>query len=857
MAGVLALSGPAPLFGQSSSETVFQDLLERYSVILSDENKEKNAMAFYNVYSELQNMELKDLIETEVTNMSQEERDALETQGFGSTPSQVADSIYDIYSAFLEQFPNDVEDLQNGDDIFSKIYFEGSDLSSDDYSEFAPELKAMSLAIYKEFPSEFKAEVASWVEGTGNSESDVFEVFYNAIVDEKIGTKKFYNYRYNGVVDYTEVDLGLDTSVKTVMSDAILDVSNDSVSEETISDSVNAYYTMMNAILNAVEGQLGVEKVLVTAGQGNTNYDALSLLTEIDLLTTLSSYTEPKKDDNNDRPTGGGGGGGGTSPDPEPEDDDKTDNNDTVTVEDEKTPEAAVDVEKDYESENLEKAKEVAAGIENQTAEKAADAVAGIAKSLGEEIANNNLNAFEAAQVAEQVTEIAEAVLEKEDITAEQAKDVVKSTIESALAGAAEKDITGANRVELNNQAVALVEQAVKKAGEIKAEGQKLELTTESVGAALENAVATVTELKKTLVESGLTDAAAAVKPVISIEMDATVEEQVIELDATTLETLKESSAEVEINLGGMTFKMPAEMLEEFAASGLALESDIMSDEETAEVKEAEGSDGVDIDVVSDVYDIELKAGSDDAKFTAKPKLTIDVKSIVETLKVDAHKLSVFVFNEQSKAWDHVPTKIVDGVATFEPEHFSKYAVLKANVEFSDIEGHWAQETIEKMTANKITSGRTTEAFEPDAEITRAEFAAYLVNLLGLDGEIRGNFKDVPADAWYYDHVALAGINGLVSGVGEGNFAPDATISRQDMAVMMSKAYELMYGVEMTGNAAAFGDSILIADYAYDAVNASRYHKLVGGFEDGSFRPTKTATRAEAAQMLRVLWENN
>lgn len=354
-----------------------------------------------------------------------------------------------------------------------------------------------------------------------------------------------------------------------------------------------------------------------------------------------------------------------------------------------------------------------------------------------------------------------------------------------------------------------------------------------------------------------MTQAASVIKPIVSIELAASTDLQEVEITPPeTLEALTASSAEVEINLGSMKFKVPADLLASYAKSGMTLESDILDATETAEIKAAEAVDGLDIDVVSEVYDIEFKAGSADAEFDAvKPKLSIDVANLVEVLKVDAHKLSVFVYDEEAGAWEHVPTKIEDGVAEFEAPHFSKYAVLKSNVEFDDVDGHWAQETIEMMTANKITDGRSETTFEPDAEITRAEFAAYLVNMVGLDGEVRGNFTDIPVDAWYYDQVALAGIHGLVSGVGNGNFAPDATVSRQDMAVMISKAYKLMNGTDMTGNASAFGDSILIADYAYDAVSASRYHDIIGGFSDGSFRPSKTATRAEAAQMLRNLFE--
>ncbi len=230
---------------------------------------------------------------------------------------------------------------------------------------------------------------------------------------------------------------------------------------------------------------------------------------------------------------------------------------------------------------------------------------------------------------------------------------------------------------------------------------------------------------------------------------------------------------------------------------------------------------------------------------------------MVDMLKTQAHLLSVFVYDEEAEVWEHVPSQIIDGVAVFETPHFSKYAVLKANVKFDDVTGHWAQETIEMLSANQITAGRTDSSFKPDENITRAEFTSYLVNMLGLEGELNGNFKDVSEDAWYYDAVGVAAINGLISGVGEGNFAPDATITRQDMAVMMAKAYNLQNDEVMSGSGELFVDNLIISEYAREAVYASRYHEIVGGFTDGSFRPKQTATRAEAASMLRALWENN
>ncbi len=854
MAGLLALSGPAPLFGQSTtSEELFSEVLVKYSYMLTEDS----ARAFYNMYSGLKLMDVKSLIEAEVDKLSQEEMDRLKNFGFGSNSRAVTEEIYDVYDAFLAQFPSNISDLEEGNNVFSDLYAKGEDLTSEDFKTLAPELRSVSKEIYRAFPSEFRKEIRSWVSGTTYTELDVFKVFYDTIINEGIGTKKYYNLLYSGG-SYTVVDLAVSDTAKSVMKADLKEIIKDSVSDYSLNAIIDVYTTMMNSILNAVEVDFGLDKVLDTAKAGNVDYDTVIILDNMDVLTKLSDFNESKPSSGGGSHSGGGGGGNksdNTTTTPST----PTNNTDTtVNVDDEETPQGPVNVEKEYVSENLEAAKNLAKGLESQTADQASKSVADMAKTLGDEMTSKNLNGFEAVQVANQVADLAEEVLKKADVTPEQAKAVVKQTIESAFKGAVARDTVGANAAQMNAKAVKLVEEVIKKAATVKSESAQVAVSKDAVDTALKAASEAAAEMKETLAANGLAKAAAVIKPLISIKLAATVEEQVVEFDADTVEALRGADAEVELDLGGLKFRMPTDVLADFVEKGVAVESDILSAEEAAGVKAAEATDGTDIDVVSDVYDIDVKAGGQKAEFKGgKLKLTIDVSKEVSMLATQAHKLSVFVFEEATGAWEHVPTKIVDGVAEFEAPHFSKYAVLKANVKFDDITGHWAQETIEKMTANKITAGRSETAFEPDAEITRAEFAAYLVNMVGLEGQVGGNFKDVPEGAWYYDAVALAGVNGLVSGVGEGNFAPEATITRQDMAVMMSKAYKLMTGTAMTGEAEPFGDSILIADYAYDAVTAAKYHKIVGGFEDGSFQPSKTATRAEAAQMLRILWEEN
>ncbi len=346
--------------------------------------------------------------------------------------------------------------------------------------------------------------------------------------------------------------------------------------------------------------------------------------------------------------------------------------------------------------------------------------------------------------------------------------------------------------------------------------------------------------MRKDLVEGGLTKAASELKPVINVSVPVSEEDQKISFDKESLDALKESGAEVEIEMGELSFNIPAEMLADFEEQDIVIENGTLSSEEVKGIKGAKTEAGVNADIISDVYEIEFKSGSEDIEIGAeKPELTIDVSEMVDMLKTQAHLLSVFVYDEEAEVWEHVPSQIIDGVAVFETPHFSKYAVLKANVKFDDVTGHWAQETIEMLSANQITAGRTDSSFKPDENITRAEFTSYLVNMLGLEGELNGNFKDVSEDAWYYDAVGVAAINGLISGVGEGNFAPDATITRQDMAVMMAKAYNLQNDEVMSGSGELFVDNLIISEYAREAVYASRYHEIVGGFTDGSFRPSK------------------
>ncbi len=175
---------------------------------------------------------------------------------------------------------------------------------------------------------------------------------------------------------------------------------------------------------------------------------------------------------------------------------------------------------------------------------------------------------------------------------------------------------------------------------------------------------------------------------------------------------------------------------------------------------------------------------------------------------------------------------------------------------FSDIGSvSWAQKAIVAMSAVGIVTGKEDGKFAPNDNVTRAEFIKMLIGMLEyaklIDTSDKScDFTDVADDAWYHDVVAIAVNNGIVTGVSDTEFAPDANITRQDMAVMVQRAaaaanLSLPKGAEIT-----FTDSAAISDYAASAVESMARAGIINGFDDGSFSPNSNATRAQAVVII-------
>ncbi|MDH7497587.1 MAG: S-layer homology domain-containing protein [Syntrophomonadaceae bacterium] len=224
--------------------------------------------------------------------------------------------------------------------------------------------------------------------------------------------------------------------------------------------------------------------------------------------------------------------------------------------------------------------------------------------------------------------------------------------------------------------------------------------------------------------------------------------------------------------------------------------------------------------------------------------------------------LGVYHSQTGSAPWQRLAGSQVNTTAhtvTAPARSFSAFAVMAYNGTFADIAGHWAQTDIRALVARGIVSGVTPVLFAPQQQVTRAQFATMLAKALALQVRPASGqrFSDVRPGSWYADAVESAAAIGLVNGRSDGTFAPEAVITRAELAVMVANALRVRNqagGLSEAGMEAAlasFSDRADIPAWAQPAVALASSKAIVRGRGAGVFAPLATATRAEAAVMIK------
>ncbi len=395
--------------------------------------------------------------------------------------------------------------------------------------------------------------------------------------------------------------------------------------------------------------------------------------------------------------------------------------------------------------------------------------------------------------------------------------------------------------------------------------GETTETTTDFGQVQIDKATGSVTT---TIDASKAADlvAATATGPVVfkaEIPADVTVKTATVELPAAVFTTATTAGKDIALEVAGVEVLLPAgviapEMLADPEAK-INFSFQILDTEETGTLT---GDLPDAMQQAADVIEIGLTAekdGSQQSITLAKP-VTITLPYCAGSL--DADKLGIYRYNETSGAWEYKGGRVdrtTNSIST-DLESFSKYTVLAYNKTFSDIQGHWAQRDIEIMAARHIAAGVTENTFNPEGQVTRAEFTAFLIRTLGID-EIKpaqNRFPDVQPGAWYYGAVEAAAPAGLVAGYEDGGFRPEQAISRQEMAAMLTRA--LAYAgkqVDVSGRVdvilAKFSDNTAIGAWARTSAAVAVEAGLIVGRTSTTFVPLGNATRAETVVVLKRL----
>ncbi|MBR3941813.1 MAG: S-layer homology domain-containing protein [Clostridia bacterium] len=201
-----------------------------------------------------------------------------------------------------------------------------------------------------------------------------------------------------------------------------------------------------------------------------------------------------------------------------------------------------------------------------------------------------------------------------------------------------------------------------------------------------------------------------------------------------------------------------------------------------------------------------------------------------------------------------------DIFAMADVKELGTYAIVKGDVKMPDMAGHWAESDVNLMASKGLVSGKGT-GYDPEAPVTRAEFATMLLRAVGVAQSTESaGFSDVTDSDWFAPYVNGAKKAGLLEGMPyTTEFGPNTPITRQEMSAMIVNGIKVAGKYKNTLIEADyflkdFSDKDSIALWAKEFVARATEFEIIKGIEkDGvlTFSPEENSTRAQAAVMLK------
>ena len=241
------------------------------------------------------------------------------------------------------------------------------------------------------------------------------------------------------------------------------------------------------------------------------------------------------------------------------------------------------------------------------------------------------------------------------------------------------------------------------------------------------------------------------------------------------------------------------------------------------------------------------------------------VKNSLEVSEKEAREITTAVMIMPDGSMKHVPTKLSakngKQIIDINSKTNGTYVLIKNNVFYRNSKGKWYEGAVNELGSRmiiKCLDRANTNTIQGENNITREEFAALLVNALGLPQTYNATaiFSDL-GESNYTAEIGAAYKYGIINGITPTTFAPSKNITRQEAMVMIQRVAKIAEYKEKGGNAISFKDANKISNWARDAVAFNVENGLIIG-SNGEIKPQDTLTRAESmVTTLRLLQKSD
>ncbi|MFC5649789.1 S-layer homology domain-containing protein [Paenibacillus solisilvae] len=360
-------------------------------------------------------------------------------------------------------------------------------------------------------------------------------------------------------------------------------------------------------------------------------------------------------------------------------------------------------------------------------------------------------------------------------------------------------------------------------------------------------------------------------KPEIIIRVNNTADVVIVELNGSIIQTLNNKNASIQVQNENASYTISAnqfnlnQVLKNLGPNihlqdikKISIEMTKLPDDKVDFIRNQAGK----ITLVAPAVNFSITAAYNDKTVEINKFNSFAQRTITILDDMDPKKITTGVVVAENGKVTAVPTRIIqkDGkyYAVIRSLTNGIYTVIYNEKSFIDITNHWARSSIEDMAARLILQGVNEKQFQPNKEVTRAEFTTIVVRALGLHANDQpAQFKDVHEKDWFYDAVSIAAAYGLVEGNTDNTFKPNQKLTREEAMIIIYKAMKLagmnleISEQEISGKLSVFKDAGQFKPASRLAAALTVKFGIIQGY-NGYAMPGKTITRAETAAIIQL-----